>query len=162
MRGTFAIRPTKTWWLKPFCSGLGAAGNNSFMWVLQCKTTHIQCIRTAPLDEESRPHPYSLAGLRTPHSLVLSMARLRLSSHKLGVKLGRRQGVVGFTRGCKRCATLEIRYLPEMMKPICYFTVQQPLWLGGSVGLHKCHSCCRRISCALMMFTGLRNVCTSA
>jgi hypothetical protein len=72
----------------------------------------MQCFRTAPLGEESRPHPYLRARLRIPHSLVLSMARFRLSSHNLGVELGRHQGVVWFARGCKQCATLEMHDLP--------------------------------------------------
>jgi hypothetical protein len=81
------------------------------MRVLQCKTlTH--CFRTAPLGEESRPHPYLRAGLRILHSLVLSMARFRLSSHNLGVELGRHQGVVWFARGCNRCAALGMHDLP--------------------------------------------------
>jgi hypothetical protein len=47
-----------------------------------------------------------------PHSLVLSMARFRLSSYNLGVELGRLQGVVWFARGCKRCAALRMHDLP--------------------------------------------------
>jgi hypothetical protein len=59
------------------------------MRVLQCKNTYLQCFRAAPLGEESRPHPYLCAGLRIPHSLVLSMAWFRLSSHNLaGIKEG--------------------------------------------------------------------------
>jgi hypothetical protein len=58
------------------------------------QNTSVQCFRTALLGEESRPHPYLRAGLRIPHSLVLSMARFRLSSHNLGVELGRHQGLV--------------------------------------------------------------------
>jgi hypothetical protein len=52
------------------------------------------------------------AGLRIPHSLVLSMAWFRLSSHNLGVKFGRHQGVVWFARGCKRCAALGMHDIP--------------------------------------------------
>jgi hypothetical protein len=74
--------------------------------------TYVQCFRTAPLGVESRPHPYLRAGLRIPHSLVLSMARFCLSSHNLGVELGRHQGVVWFARGCKRCAALGMHDLP--------------------------------------------------
>jgi hypothetical protein len=73
---------------------------------------YVQCFRTAPLGEESRPHPYMRAGLRIPHSLVLSMARFLLSSHNLGVELGRHQGVVWFARGCKRWAALGMHDLP--------------------------------------------------
>jgi hypothetical protein len=40
------------------------------------------------------------------------MARFRLSSHNLGVELGRHQGVVWFARGCKRCAALGMHDLP--------------------------------------------------
>jgi hypothetical protein len=58
------------------------------------QNTYVQCFCTAPLGEESRPHPYLRAGLRIPQSLVLSMARFRLSRHNLGVVLGRHQGVV--------------------------------------------------------------------
>jgi hypothetical protein len=76
------------------------------------QNTYVQCFRTAPLGEESRPHPYLRAGLRVPHSLVLSMARFRLSSHNLGVELGKHQGVVWFARGCERCAALGMHDLP--------------------------------------------------
>jgi hypothetical protein len=76
------------------------------------KNTYVRCFRTAPLGEESRPHPYLRAGLRIPHFLVLSMARSRLSSHDLGVGLGRHQGVVWFALGCKRCASLRMHDLP--------------------------------------------------
>jgi hypothetical protein len=76
------------------------------------QNTYVQCFRTAPLGEEPRPHPYLRAGLRIPHSLVLGMARFRLSSHNLGVELGRHQGVVWFARGCKRCAALGMHDLP--------------------------------------------------
>jgi hypothetical protein len=72
------------------------------------QNTYVQCFRTAPLGEESRPHPYLRAGLRIPHSLVLGMARFRLSSHNLGVELGRHQGVVWFAR----CAALGMHDLP--------------------------------------------------
>jgi hypothetical protein len=76
------------------------------------QNTFAHCFRSAPLGEESRPHPYLHAGLRIPHSLVLSMARFRLSSHNLGVELGRHQGVVWFARGCTRCAALGMHDLP--------------------------------------------------
>jgi hypothetical protein len=76
------------------------------------QNTYVQCFCTALLDEESQPHPYLRAGLRIPLSLVLSMARFRLSSHNLGVKLGRHQGVVWFARCCKRCAALGMHDLP--------------------------------------------------
>jgi hypothetical protein len=76
------------------------------------QNTYVQCFRTVPLGEESRPNPYLRAGLRIAHSLVLSMARFRLSSHNLGVKLGRHQGMVWFARGCKRCAALGMHDLP--------------------------------------------------
>jgi hypothetical protein len=49
---------------------------------------HVQCFRTAPLGEESRPHLYWRAGLHIPHSLVLSMARFLFSSY-LGWNLAR-------------------------------------------------------------------------
>jgi hypothetical protein len=76
------------------------------------QNTCVQCFRTAPLGEESRPHPYLRAGLHIPHSLVLSMVRFRLSSNNLGVELGRHQGVIWFARGCKRCAALGMNDLP--------------------------------------------------
>jgi hypothetical protein len=107
------------------------------------------CFRTASLGEESRPHPCLRAGLRIPHSLVLSMARFRLSSHNLGVELGRHQGVVWFARGCKRCAALGMHDLPVNDEAHLSFRVQLPLWLGGSVDLHNCHlqdlMCCRDV-----------------
>jgi hypothetical protein len=49
----------------------------------------VQCFRTAPLGELSRPHPCLPAALHIPHFLVLSMARFRLISHELGLELGR-------------------------------------------------------------------------
>jgi hypothetical protein len=60
------------------------------------QSTSVQCFCTTPLSEESRPHLYLRAGLRIPHSLMLSMARFRLSSHNLGVELGQasRSGLV--------------------------------------------------------------------
>jgi hypothetical protein len=76
------------------------------------QNTSMHCFRTTPLGEESRPHPHLRAGLRFTQSLVLSMARFRLSSHNLGVELGRHQGVVWFVCGCKRCAALEMHDLP--------------------------------------------------
>jgi hypothetical protein len=76
------------------------------------QNTYLQCFRTASLGEESRPHPYLRAGLRTPLSLVLSMARFRLNSHNLGVELVKHQGVVWFVRGCKRYAALGMHDLP--------------------------------------------------
>jgi hypothetical protein len=76
------------------------------------QNTYVQCFFTAPLGEESRPYPCLRAGLRIPHSLVLSMARFRLSSHNLGMELGRNQGVIWFARGCKQCAALKIHDLP--------------------------------------------------
>jgi hypothetical protein len=76
------------------------------------QNTYVQCFRTAPLGEESRPHPYLRAGPRILHSLVLSMARFRFSSHNLGVELGRHQGVVWFAHGCKQCAALGMHDLP--------------------------------------------------
>jgi hypothetical protein len=76
------------------------------------QNTYVQCFRTAPLGEESRPHPYLRAGLRIPNLLVLSMARFSRSSHNLGVELGRHQGVVWFARGCKRCAALGMHDRP--------------------------------------------------
>jgi hypothetical protein len=75
------------------------------------QNTYAQYFGTALLGGESRPHPVLCAGLRIPHSLVLRIARFRLSSHNLGVELGRHQGVVWFARGCKRCAALEIHDL---------------------------------------------------
>jgi hypothetical protein len=76
------------------------------------QNTYMQCFRTAPLGEESRPHPYLRAGLHIPHSLVLSMARFRLNSHNMGVELGRHQGVVWFARGYKRRTALGMHDLP--------------------------------------------------
>jgi hypothetical protein len=40
------------------------------------------------------------------------MARFCLSSHNLGVKLDRHQGVIWFARGCKQCAALGMHDLP--------------------------------------------------
>jgi hypothetical protein len=80
------------------------------MWVLLCKT--LSCNASAPLGEESRPPPHLRAGLRIPLSLVLSMARFRLSNHNLGVELGRHQEVVWFARGCKQCAAMGMHNHP--------------------------------------------------
>jgi hypothetical protein len=98
----------------------GGSRRSALGWELQATTPpcgcysakHFQCFRTAPLGEESQPHSYLRAGLRIPHSLVLSIARFRLSSHNLGVELGRHQGVVWFALGCKRCAALGMHDLP--------------------------------------------------
>jgi hypothetical protein len=76
------------------------------------QSTSVQCFRTAPLGEESRPHPKLRAELSIKHWAVLSMARFRLSSHCLGVELGMHQGVVWFARRCKRCAALGMHDLP--------------------------------------------------
>jgi hypothetical protein len=77
---------------------LGMVAQAVLLWAGSCRqqllhagatvqNTYVQCFRTAPLGAESRPHPYLRAGLRIPHSLVLSMARFRLSSHNLGETL---------------------------------------------------------------------------
>jgi hypothetical protein len=65
------------------------------------QNTSVQCFRTAPLGEVSRPHPQLRADLRITQSLVLSMAQFRLRSHDLGLELGRHQGMVWFAHGCK-------------------------------------------------------------
>jgi hypothetical protein len=116
--------------------------------------TYVQCFCTAPLGEESRPHPYLRAGLRIPHSLVLSMAQFRLSSHNLGVELGRHQEMVWFARGCKHVQLWECTIFMSMTKPIYSFRAQLPLRLGGSVDLHNSHLRRCRISCAVVMCTG--------
>jgi hypothetical protein len=109
----------ETWWLKPFCIGLGAARNTCYTRVLQCKTFPCNAIaprhwvKSLQWSEDSPPHPCMCAGLRIPHLLVLSMAQFRLISHTFGVELGRHQGVVWFARGCKRCAALGRHDLPE-------------------------------------------------
>jgi hypothetical protein len=99
----------------------GGSRRSALDWELQAtllhagatvQNTYVQYFRTAPLGKESRPHPYLRAGLRISHSLVLSMAQFRLSSHNLGVELGRHQGVVWFARGCKRCTALGMHNLP--------------------------------------------------
>jgi hypothetical protein len=162
-RWTFALHLTSTWWLTPFCIGLGAAGNNSSMRVLLCKRLSVQCFRSAPLGEESRPHPYLRAELRIPHSLVeLSHAQFCLSSHNLGVEIGRHQGVFWFAHGCKRCAALGMHDLPVDGEAIYSFHALLPLWLGGSVNLYNCHLRPCRISCAVVMFTRLHYLCISA
>jgi hypothetical protein len=76
------------------------------------QNTYVQCFHTAPLGEESLPQPYLRAGLHISTFLVLSMTGFHLSSHNLGVELGRHQGVVWFARGCKRCAALGMHDLP--------------------------------------------------
>jgi hypothetical protein len=68
------------------------------------QNTNMQCFRSAPLGEVSRPQPCLRAGLRIPHLLVLSMTRFHLNSHNLGMELGRHQGGVCFARCFKRCA----------------------------------------------------------
>jgi hypothetical protein len=88
----------------------GSCRHHLFRVGATVQNTFVQCFRTAPVGEKSRPHPYLRAGLHIPHSLVLSMARFRLSSHNLGVELGRHQGVVWC--GCKRCAALGMHDLP--------------------------------------------------
>jgi hypothetical protein len=99
------------------------------------QNTYVQCFRTAPLGEESRLHPYLRAALRIPHSLVLSMARFRLSSHNLGVELGIKEwfGLRMAASDVQLCTIFL-----WMTKPIYSFRAQLPLWLGGSVVLHNC------------------------
>jgi hypothetical protein len=113
------------------------------------QNTYVQCFRTAPLGEESRPHPCLRAGLRIPHSLVLTMARIRLSSHSLVVELGRHQGVVWFSRGCKRCAALRMHHLPVDDEAHLLFSFP-----ATTVARRKknCHLRRCRVSCAVVMF----------
>jgi hypothetical protein len=113
---------------------MGAAGNNSYMRVVQCKM--LSCNAFAP-------HSYLSAGLRIQQSLVLSMARFRLSSHNLELELGRHQGVVCFVRWPRGMATSSVQLWDciflWMTKPIYSLRAQLPLCLGGSVDLHDCH-----------------------
>jgi hypothetical protein len=125
------------------------------------QNTYVQCFRTAPLGEEFRPHPYFRAGLRFQHSLVLSMARFRLSRHNLGVELGIKEWF-GLRVAASDVQLWECTIFLWMTKPIYSFRAQLPLWLGGSVDLHNCHFHRCRISCAVVMCTGWHCLCTSA
>jgi hypothetical protein len=84
--------------VQPARFGRGGSSRSALGWEQQLlhagatvQNTSVQCFRTALLGEESRPHPYLRAELLIPHSLELSMAQFRLSSHNLGVELGRHQ-----------------------------------------------------------------------
>jgi hypothetical protein len=112
------------------------------------QNTYVQCFRTTPLGEESRPNSYLRAGLRIPHSLVLSMARFRLSSHTLGVELGRHQGVGWFAIAASDVQLKECTIFLWMTIAIYSFRAQLPLWFDGSVDLHNCHLHRCRISCS--------------
>jgi hypothetical protein len=79
---------------------------------------------------KSLDHPYLPAGLRIPHSLVLSMARFRLSSHNLGVKLGRQKGVVWLCVAASVVQLWECTIFLWTAKPIYSFYAQLPLCLG--------------------------------
>jgi hypothetical protein len=81
------------------------------------------------------------------------MACLRLSSHNLGVEIGRHHRVVYFARGCKRCAALD---------PPVDDETQLLMWLGESVDFYNCHLRRCRISCVVGMFMGWHYLCTSA
>jgi hypothetical protein len=131
------------------------------MRVLQCKT--LTCNAFAPRRwVKSRPHPYLRAGLRIPHSLVLSMARFRLSSHNLEWNLAGIKEWFGLRVAASDLQLWERTTFLWMTKPIFSFRVQLPLWLGGSVDLHNCHLRRCRISCAVVMCTGWHYLCTSA
>jgi hypothetical protein len=67
------------------------------------------------------------------------MARFRLSSHNLGVELGRHQGVVGLRVAASNVQLWECTIFLWMTKPNYSFRAQLMLWLGGSVYLHNCH-----------------------
>jgi hypothetical protein len=94
---------------------------------------YVQCFCTAPLGAESRPHPDLRAQLRILHSVVLSMARIRLSSHNLGVGLGRTREWFGLRVAACDVQLWECAIFQRMTKPIYSFRAQLPLWLGGSV-----------------------------
>jgi hypothetical protein len=102
------------------------------------QNTCVHCLHTAPLGEESRPHPYLRAGLRIPHTLVLCMARFRLSSHNLGLEAGIKEWF-GLRVAASNVQLWECTIFLWMPKPICSFRAQLPLWLGRSVDMHKCH-----------------------
>jgi hypothetical protein len=121
------------------------------------QNTYVQCFRTAPLGEESRPHPYLRAGLHIPHSLVLSMAWVRLNSHSLA---GSKEWF-GLRVAASDVQLWECTIFLWMTKPIYSFHAQLPLWLGRSdwysairVDLHNCHLRRCGLSCAVVVFTG--------
>jgi hypothetical protein len=126
------------------------------------QSTYVQCFRTGPLGEESQPHPYLRAGLRIPHSLVLSMARFRLRSHNLGWNLAGIKDWFGLRVAASDVQLWECTIFLWMTKPIYYFRAQLPLWLGGSVDLHNFHIRRCRISYAVVICTGWHCLCTSA
>jgi hypothetical protein len=110
-RWTCKTRPTWTWWLKPFCTGLGAAGNNSCMRVLQCKK--LACNAFARRRWVKSLDHIHICVLGCAFHIRWCLAWLGSASvHNLGVVLGRHQGVVWFARGCKRCAALGMHGLP--------------------------------------------------
>jgi hypothetical protein len=90
------------------------------------------------------------------------MARFRLSSYNLGWNLAGIKEWFGLRVAASDVPLWECTIFLWMMKPIYSFRAQQPLWFGGNVDLHNCQLCRSRISCAVVMFTGWRYLCTSA
>jgi hypothetical protein len=91
--GQCATRLTQTRLLKPICSELRAAGHNSCMRVMRvllgnaptvALSRNALALRHSVTGEEFLPHPCLRAGLRVPHSYMLTMAWFCLSSHNLG------------------------------------------------------------------------------
>jgi hypothetical protein len=100
------------------CESIG--DKSSSLYTPTVQNTYVQCFCTAPLGKESRPHPNLRAGLRTPHSLVLSRDQYQLRSHNLGWNLA---GIKEWCslRGCMRCAALGMHDFLWMTKPITLF-----------------------------------------
>jgi hypothetical protein len=114
----------------------GGSSHSAMNWELQATNPTCGCysatnvcamLSTALPGGQSRAHPCLHARLCDPHSLVLSVALLRLSSHNLGLELGRHQRVFWFVHGCKRCAALgmcdhpvddETRLLCPLLLPV--------------------------------------------
>jgi hypothetical protein len=141
------VQPTR---LRHRVSSRSAVGWELLATTSTCRCYSVKYFRasfcTTPLNEGSRPYPYLRAGLRLPQSSVLSMARFRLSSQNLGVELGRYQGVVWFSRGCKRCAALGMHDLPVDYEAHPHFFMLNTASDRRGIDLHNCHVKCSRIS----------------
>jgi hypothetical protein len=69
------------------------------------QATYVQHFRTTPLGEVANMHGYlstGLCALQLPEKVVLSMARFRLSGHKLRKETGRHEALPPNKRSCRR------------------------------------------------------------
>jgi hypothetical protein len=142
------------------------------LWAGSCKqkllhagatvqNTYMQCFRTAPLGEESRPHPHCVLGCAFHIRWCLAWLGFASVATTWGWNLAGIKEWFGL-REAASDVLWECTIFLWMTKPIYSFCAQLPLWLGGSVDLHNCHLRRCRISCAVGMCTGWHCLCTSA